>query len=158
MPLSPSILARLKYQHETVAELIDGLSEDQLKKRINPDKWSAFENIVHLVSYQPTFLTRLGRVVQENNPVFERYVADNDPLFNSFLQKPIAELLSIQETDRQAILKTISSFDEDQLLHRGRHPRFGTLTVSQWSNLFLLHEAHHLWTILQLITPFSTEA
>jgi len=81
MPLSNSILTRLRYQHEALPELIGDLTEDELKRRINPDKWSPFEHIAHLAAYQPMFLRRLGRIATEPAPSLERYVAEKDPQF-----------------------------------------------------------------------------
>ena len=48
MPLSISLTDRLQHQHETILDLIEGFTEAQLKERVVPEKWSAFENIVHL--------------------------------------------------------------------------------------------------------------
>ncbi len=158
MPLSASILTRLQYQHETVDELIAGLTEEQLKISVNPGKWSAFENIVHLVAYQPTFINRLGMILKENAPLFDRYVAENDPLFYTYLQKPLPELLGILSADRSVIICMLQDLDEEQLNRRGRHPKYGALAISQWADLFLLHEAHHLWAIVQLVSAFRSEA
>src|SRR6266700_502836 len=79
MPLSTSILTRLEHQHETVHELTKGFSEEQLRQRVNPDKWSVFQQLAHLASYQPVFLHRMQQIEQQHQPAFERYVADNDP-------------------------------------------------------------------------------
>ena len=93
MPLNLSITNRLKTQHQTVEELVKGFSEDQLKTRIYPEKWSAFEQIAHLVAYQPTFLERLHLIAHTDKPVFERYTADKDPLFHQCLDYSTKELL-----------------------------------------------------------------
>ena len=85
MPLSISVTDRLKYQHESISELIEDFSEADLKERINPEKWSVFENIAHLAAYQPTFIHRLGLMLDGKKPKFERYVADNDPVFQAIL-------------------------------------------------------------------------
>jgi hypothetical protein len=154
MPLSASILARVKYQHETVSELIEGFSESQLKQRGNPDKWSIFENIVHLASYQPSFISRLKLILEGNTPKFERYVAEKDPLFDEYLKKDLRELLEDVSANRAIIIKNLLNLNEDQLKMKGEHPKFGLMSVSQWADLFLLHEAHHLWTMEQLIGPF----
>ena len=100
MPLSASVLARLKHQHETLNELIKGLTEAQLKERINPDKWSAFENIVHLTAYQPAFFQRLQLIASRDNPLFERYAADNDPVFQQYMAYSLKELLEDLSTQR----------------------------------------------------------
>jgi len=151
MPLSISVITRLEHQHETVSELIAGLTEIQLKERVYPDKWSAFENIVHLAVYQPTFIHRLSLMLDGNKPRFERYVAENDPLFHDYLKKSLNELLKELSANRSIITARLVNLNEEELNNPGYHPKFGYITISKWANFFLLHEAHHLYTIIQLI-------
>ncbi|SRR5579871_111711 len=150
MPLSESILARLQYQHYTINELIAALTEEELKHPVNPGKWSAFDNVVHLAAYQPTFIKRINLMLNEQTPMFERYVADNDPLFHQYLKKSLPDLLNDISTDRSNIIKILRQLNEEELHCAGRHPVYGLITINSWADFFLLHEAHHLWTIFQL--------
>ena len=150
MPLSASISARLQYQHQTIAELSGNLTEEQLKLRIIPDKWSAFENIVHLTAYQPTFIQRIELMLHEENPSFERYVAENDKLFHAYLKLSLPALISNTNHDRSVIFDKLSSLSDEQLNRKGKHPKYRLLKISQWADFFLLHEAHHLWAVMQL--------
>ena len=150
MPLSDSILTRLRHQHEALPELIHGLTETTLKHRVNPDKWSAFEHIAHLAAYQAMFVGRLERLATEPTPSFQRYVAENDPGFPQYLNynlKTLLELISISATQ---ITVKLTNLKEPDLLRTGLHPRYGELTIPQWVQFFLLHEAHHLFTIFML--------
>ncbi len=150
MPLSSSILGRLKYQHETLHELIMGLSEQQLKEKLIPNKWSAFENIVHLAAYQPTFFQRMQIIVQKDNLSFERYVAEQDPLFNDYLKHTFKELMDDITAQRFLIYKSINHLSEPALRKVAVHPKFGRMNVNQWIEFFLLHEAHHLFAIFMV--------
>jgi uncharacterized damage-inducible protein DinB len=150
MHFSSSISVRLTHQHETIKELCDGLSEEQLKKRIVPGKWSCFENIAHLAAYQPLFLNRLERIMEEQEPTFERYVAEQDPLFFTCLEFPLDPLKDRISTDRSLIINKMSGFSQTEIVRTARHPKFGNMTVSEWTEFFLLHEAHHLYTIFML--------
>lgn len=150
MPLSSSALSRLQYQHETIRELVKGFDEAQLRLAVNPGKWSAFENVAHLTAYQPTFIQRMQLIEQKDNPSFERYVADNDPAFHQCTQLSIKELLDDLSTQRFIIHKHISSLNETALRRMGSHPKYGDMAISQWTEFFLLHEAHHLFTIFML--------
>ena len=150
MPLSSSVLARLKHQQETLHELIKGLTEEQLKQRVNPDKWSPFENIVHLTAYQPIFFQRLQLIEQKDNPLFERYSADNDPVFHEYKLRSLKELLEDYSTQRFLINNHIMHVSETILRREGSHPLYGRFSISQWADFFLLHEAHHLFTIFML--------
>lgn len=154
--LSDSLVTRLKFQHNTISELISACREDRLKTRQDPTKWSAFEQVVHLVAYQPTFRRRLDEILKTSSPVFERYTADNDPLFHEYLLKPLNELLSILSEDRSAINDLILSLTDEQLELTGRHQKYGLLTVTGWTEFFLLHEAHHLFAIFMLTKTVHT--
>ncbi|HVU55094.1 MAG TPA: DinB family protein [Puia sp.] len=161
MPLSASILTRLQHQHEALTELIEGLTEQQLKQRINPDKWSAFEHIAHLAAYQPMFLARLERIAAEETPsfeppAFERYVAEKDPRFHAYLGHSLEKLTHLIPIMVQAIITHLIALDDDALLRTGLHPRYGKLTVTQWTQFYLLHEAHHLFTIFMLTQDLRT--
>ncbi|HSC39705.1 MAG TPA: DinB family protein [Chitinophagaceae bacterium] len=150
MPLSASILGRLEHQHETVHELIKGFPEQQLKHRVNPDKWSAFEQLVHLAAYQPVFQHRMVQVEQQHQPAFERYVADNDPVFHTSLARTVKELEDDIATQRFIIYNHIRRLNETSLRRTALHPKYGELTVVQWTEFFLLHESHHLFAIFML--------
>ena len=147
MPLSPSVLARLQYQHQTIDELIAGMNEEELKHRVNPDKWSVFENMVHLAAYQPVFIQRIHLILNEHEPLFERYVAENDPVFHQYLQKSLKGLSDDISSARLSIVNSLKQLNEQQLNRSGRHKAYGLIRLSEWADFFLLHEAHHLWTI-----------
>ena len=151
MILSASITNRLQFQHHTIEELIDGYNEKQLKERSVPDKWSVFENIVYLVTYQMVFQQRMGKMLVQHRPTFEKYVAENDPSFNKYLQRPLQELLQSLHEVRKQIFQQLNDLSADQLSSVGLHPIYGTMSLVQWIDFFLLHEAHHLFTMFKLL-------
>jgi hypothetical protein len=151
MPLSSSIAARLQYQHQTIREIISDLPDSDLRREINPGKWSAHANIAHLAAYQPVFIGRLERINHEPSLTFGRYVAEEDPLFPGYLDRPSSALLDQIDTDRSRILAIFNSGGETFLTRTASHPRFGLLTVTDWTEFFLLHEAHHLYTLFSLV-------
>lgn len=159
MPLSSSIASRLQYQHQAIREIVAGLPEDFLRQAIIPGKWSAHANIAHLAAYQPVFIDRLERISREPSPAFGRYVAEEDPLFTGCLARPVSYLLDQIDTDRETILAICGGQGEDFLAKTASHPKFGLLTVVGWMEFFVLHEAHHLFTIFSLVhSPGSTRA
>ncbi|MHA4809250.1 DinB family protein [Flavitalea flava] len=151
MPLSPAILTRLQYQQQTIFSLIGDLNETQLKKRVNPEKWSTFENIAHLAAYQPVFIRRMERISCEQSPLFERYVAEKDPLFPAYLEKSLEELIADIQDKRTLILDRLTGLNDAELERMGRHPKYGLFSTSLWAEFFLLHESHHLYTIFILV-------
>ena len=153
--MSPSIKSRLQYQHQTINELIEGLSEEQLRVRLVAGKWSAMENIAHLARYQEIFRERIDIICKATKPTFERYIAEHDPGFEVFVNKSLPVVLHSLFTLRGHIYQHLTLLTDTQILQVGVHPTFGILSISQWTEFFLLHEAHHLFTIFKLLSEFQ---
>jgi uncharacterized damage-inducible protein DinB len=148
--LPSSVSTRLQYQHKSLIDIIDGLSDEQIRQHVNPGKWSIFENIVHLQTYQHAFIARTRRILDEDNPVFERYTAEADPVFHDNCSKSSREIMQDLITVRKEMSAGILSFTDSDFKKTGEHPVFGKMTLPQWLNFFLLHEAHHLFTIFKM--------
>lgn len=150
MTLPSSITTRLEYQHKSLLDIIEGISDEQVRRQIIPGKWSVFENIVHLATYQHTFIRRVRQVLEENNPVFTVYTAESDPLFHENLSKSTREIIQDLLSVRKEITSGILSFKEADYTRTAVHPTYGQMDLIKWLNFFLLHEAHHLFTIFKL--------
>jgi hypothetical protein len=151
MSLPQTTLDRLKTQHEVIEVLISGLSEKELQLRPIPDKWSVHENIAHLACYQPRVIARTEKILVEDNPAFEGYIPENDPEFTKFLSMSVEESLAHQKEKRTEIVNLITNLSDEQMNRTGTHSKFGKMNLVEWTEFFLLHEAHHIYTIFKLI-------
>lgn len=150
MHVPSSVSTRLEYQHKSLLDLIEGLSDDQIRRQVEPGKWSIFENIVHLQTYQHTFIRRVRKILEEENPVFTAYVAEADPLFHDNCTKSSREVIQDLLATRKELAAGILSFKETDFTRSATHPKYGPMNLLLWLNFFLLHEAHHLFTIFKL--------
>jgi uncharacterized damage-inducible protein DinB len=157
MPLPSSITTRLHYQHKSLIDLIEDLSDEQIRRHIIAGKWSIFENIVHLATYQHAFFQRVNKILSEENPEFQRYTAESDPLFLDNCLKPTREIMQDLITTRRELNEYILALNDEKIQRRGRHPLFGNMTMTQWLTFFLLHEAHHLFTVFKLAPELRKE-
>ena len=155
LPLS--ITTRLESQHESLFDLVQGLTDEQIRRQVIPGKWSVFENIVHLATYQYEFIARVHKIMGEGNPKFSRYVAESDPLFYDNCTKPTEEMIQDLVRTRKKLSKEILSLNDKNLQRTGEHPVFGKMNMIQWLHFFLLHEAHHLFTIFKLASGMRHE-
>ena len=151
MSLPQTTLERLKTQHEVIEVLISGLSDEELRLRPIPDKWSVHENIAHLTCYQPRVLARTKKILSEDIPSFESYIPEEDPNFSQFLSISVEELLTHLESIRIELVKLVSNLGDEQLKRTGTHSKFGKMNILEWTEFFLLHEAHHIYTIFKLV-------
>ena len=150
MTIYPSLLDRLKSQHLAINEIIKTVGTVRLTTRPQPGKWNIHDNIAHLAKYQPFFAARISDILVNNEKMYERYQAENDPEFETWRSWSTFDLLQRLYTDRTMIFKMITGLNEEQLKRVGVHKKFGRLTIPGWTEFFLLHEAHHIFTIFRL--------
>ena len=150
MEMQSYLSTRLHYQHKALLDIIDGLSDELIRRQLIPGKWSIFENIVHLQTYQHVFCARMKKILEENNPSFPRYSADTDPAFLENCGKTTREIMGNLITTRKEMATGSLSLKEKDLERTGTHPVFGTMNITQWLNFFLLHEAHHIFTVFKM--------
>lgn len=146
----PSLAERLKNQHTAIQPIIEKLDDRQLHYHSEPGKWSIHDNITHLAKYQPIFSERISTMLTTDNPSFGRYRADDDHGFHIWREFSTGKLVEKMDAERERIHQKITGLSQTQLERTGNHPRYGKLTVTEWTEFFLLHEAHHIFTIFQL--------
>ena len=143
-------MQRLRCQHECLNVLLEVPDRQILVKRPAPEKWHIVDQVAHLVAYQHVFAGRIHEILCQDNPAFPRYVGDNDPLFLERRNESPDDLLVDLSADRQYLYEWICSLEPDQLRRTATHPVYGERSLLLWSEFFLLHEAHHCFTIFKL--------
>jgi uncharacterized damage-inducible protein DinB len=145
MNLPESIRHRLETQLEALETVLAGATPVLLEARPPSGDWSARENLAHLARHATVFLERLELIVGEDTPRLGRYRAEDDPDSPLWSGLPTDEVVRRLRDARHRLLAWASALTEEQLGRKGLHPSFGAMTIPQWLNFFLLHEAHHLY-------------
>src|SRR3954464_15864921 len=145
-----SLVQRMIDQPDALTLLLHDLAEQQIRSRPIPDKWSIYENLVHLARYHEIFKDRMEQIDRNASPIFQQYKAENDKGFYDWQQRSFIELMNDFRKDRHELNNYFASLSLEQIHKTGRHPIYGLINVEGWTELFLLHEAHHFWTIAKL--------
>jgi uncharacterized damage-inducible protein DinB len=138
---------RLATQLVALDLILRGATEDAMNRRPKQGKWSAHENLAHLARYQEIFLQRLERMLREDAPQLSRYRAEEDPEWPRCVGVPTEEILSRMIERRRELIERVNSLAPGDLTRTGVHSKMGELTIPEWLEFFLTHEAHHLYTI-----------
>jgi hypothetical protein len=146
-----SQLVRLKTQLASVKILFAGASEERIDRRPVSGKWSARENLAHIGRYHEIFLERLRRILAETSPQFARYRAEEDPGWQEWASRPFGEIRNQLTVLRLKLISRIESVEPSDYARVGIHASFGEMPLSLWLEFFLVHEAHHLYVILQRV-------
>ena len=145
---SASVQSRLETQLEALDVVLVGTTPALLDWRPASGDWSARENLAHLARHGTVFLERLDRILREETPRLGRYSAEDDPEWPQWSGLPLDEVLRRLKDARRRLLAWVGAVSNDQLSRKGFHPSFGAMTIPQWLEFFLLHEAHHLYTAM----------
>jgi uncharacterized damage-inducible protein DinB len=134
-----------------LAVTLNGISMETLNAKPIPGKWSAHEQLAHLARYHQIFLQRIDRILSEQAPEFPRYRAEDDPEWPKWKSLPTPQLLVRISSMRAKLMARLRSLSEEDFERTGVHSKFGTMNLSLWLEFFLVHEAHHLYVVLQLV-------
>ena len=134
-----------------LAVSLSGVSLETLSANVVPGKWSAHQQIAHLARYHQIFLQRIERILTEQAPEFPRYRAEEDPEWPAWSGLPTPQLLVRISSMRAKLMARLRSLSGEDFERTGVHPKFGVMSLALWLEFFLVHEAHHLYGILQLV-------
>jgi hypothetical protein len=148
--LSESLQCRLAGQLDGLDWVSAPEAAGRIDRRPAPDQWSAREHLAHLACYHQRSLERLRAILATNRPVFHRYRAEDDPDWPAWQRLTAAESLERMRGLRRELIGWVGSRSDSELGRVGVHPVFGELTVAHWLEFFLVHEAHHLYTVMSL--------
>ena len=149
MALPTATMQRLRTQLDCSPILMAGAAAGAMDRKPASGKWSARENLAHLARYEGIFLERVSRILTESDPVFPGYKAEEDAQWPQWSSLPSDEILKRLQAQRATMVERFTGLGDAELTRSGVHSRFGKLTLLQWLEFFLLHEAHHLLAVLQ---------
>ncbi|MGL5888697.1 MAG: DinB family protein [Bacteroidia bacterium] len=143
---------RFATQHLMLDGLLQHATDRELREPITHGKWSVHEQLAHLGRYQEVFAERINDIVSNSAPAFPRYVADADPEFARWKRRAVKVNFDMLKTQRNLLVARFKTLGATTLSRTGIHPVYGRLTITEWVEFFLLHEAHHLFAIFKAIT------
>lgn len=148
--MSLSIKERLVSQHKGIEPILGIINSKRISLRPDAEKWNIHDNVAHLVRYQQVYIERVQQTLEEEEPFFGQYSADNDGDFEYWRSTDMAHLLEQLEADRRVLYDLLISLSEGQNNRLAMHKKYGSHNIIQWTEFFLLHEAHHILTIFKL--------
>jgi DinB superfamily len=145
MSPAETLAPRLATQLESLKLVLNGVTEMAVRARPKSGKWSAHENLAHLVQHHRATLGRIRRILAEDRPELPSYRAENDPEWPGQAAAGTEEVRLKLLAARQEMITLTAGLSPQQWLRIGIHPTFGPMTLAEWLDFFLIHEAHHLY-------------
>jgi hypothetical protein len=153
--MHPSSFARLQRCQSQLSgfleQALQGVTVEAILQPPAFGKWSANEHLAHLARYHEIFLERVDRILKEDKPVFTRYRAEEDPQWERCRRLAYKEVAAELAAGREKLITRLKGLSDSDYERIGIHSKFGEMALALWLEFFLVHEAHHLYTVMQLV-------
>jgi hypothetical protein len=149
LALAPTTLVRLERQLEALPTILGSAGPEALRRKPAAGGWSALENLAHLGRHHEVLLERLTRIRAEDAPPLPAYRAESDPEWPRWRALSTDQVLDRLRALRAELVALVRALDASDLARTGRHSSLGPLTVAEWLEFFLVHEAHHLYVAMK---------
>ena len=144
------IMERVKALPDRVAAEIEGLSEDELRRRSADGAWSIKEVCGHLCDDSEVWRRRLYMMITQTDPVLPAYDQEALVREHAYQDADIAAVLGDFKRLRLDMVENLSTLARDGWERTGQHPDWGRLTVRGGMEWMVQHTEEHLGQIREL--------
>ncbi len=139
---------------DTLTSLLTGLSPEWLRNNEGENTWSAYDVMGHLIHGEKTdWMVRVRKVLSEHgNKTFEPF--DRFAQMNLPQDRPMEDLLEEFKDLRTANLSALRKLkiSESFYTHKGIHPNFGEVSLSQLLSTWTVHDLGHIGQIVRVMS------
>lgn len=140
-----ALIGRLQLQLGGFLRRLAGIDEARWRWRPSPATWSAIENVAHVARHLDVFLQRIDRLVAERAISVVPYDAALDPDWEAWRGLSVPATLDRLRSLHERLEARVRTLTPDDWTTCGTHARMGRLTLDEWVEFVLLHEAHHFY-------------
>jgi hypothetical protein len=142
--VNPRLIDEYEAGPAKLRKAVAGLSDKQVKTRVEPGKWSILEVVVHLADSDAIAIDRMKRILIEDNPtlLYADETAYVDKLFTH--EQSLADALELMEVGRRQWARVLRKLPADAWQRVGTHNKRGKLALSHFVEDYIKHVDHHL--------------
>ena len=144
----------LEIQRETpirLAEMIDGLSAEQLTLRPASDKWSIVEILAHMAEDELASSWRYRQMIEHNGATLQGFDQDLWATLGSYGNWNARDALEMFRLLREANLRMLTALSTEQWERSGNHVQRGTITIRELARHMAGHDINHITQLERLI-------
>ncbi len=152
------ILAQLDSFPLTLEALLGGLPESLTQQNEGPHTWTVRQIVVHLIHAEHTdWLPRIRMILEfQDSRTFEPFVRATQQNDSASMVELLREFRKIREANVQQV--RAFTLTPEQLALPGRHPAFGSVTMSQLMATWAVHDLTHLHQLSRVLAYPLREA
>ena len=146
-----AIITALENAPALILPLVREVPEDVLKRRPQPEKWSAHEHACHLAEVHPLFFKRLELMLNEERPRLQMYNPDEAMEKGALLKVELSEALERFARDRERLVELLKDLTEDEWLREALHEEYNHYSVLIMFRHVAMHDMLHAYRIEELL-------
>jgi uncharacterized damage-inducible protein DinB len=149
--LLPNLCARLRGTPARLEELVVGRAAEILTRK-EQGKWSAQEQVGHLLDLEPLWLARVEDYVKGSDGLTPTDLANRKTDEANHNERSLEQILAKFRAARMSLLQRVDELDPSLLSRAIPHPRLKT-PMQLLDHLFFVaeHDDHHLARIWELV-------
>lgn len=151
MENSNPLVTELGRLPERVAGLLDGRSEDELRRRPGDGMWSAKEIAYHLCDAARIYHERLFLLTTHERPLLPAYDEAELARDKDYQEADSAAILPELRSWREETVYLLSGLSADAWERDATHEEIGEINLVQLAAHMVEHEAGHLRDLRQLL-------
>ena len=138
---------------ERLAQLIEGVSTSEMRRRTAPDKWSVSEIIAHLADGEIVGGFRVRFILGSPGSPVVAYDQDKWVTSGHYDKRDPQKSVELFRVLREANLALLESLKPEQWKHYGIHSERGQESIEHIVRMFAGHDLNHLQQIEKILAP-----
>jgi hypothetical protein len=138
---------------ERLAQLIEGVSTSELRRRSAPDKWSVSEIIAHLADGEIVGGFRVRFILGSPGSPVVAYDQDKWVTSGHYDKRDPQKSVELFRVLREANLALLESLQPEQWKQYGMHSERGKESIEHIAGMFAGHDGNHLQQIEKIRAP-----
>jgi len=144
------LLEKLRDTPKAVASLLQGVSDEALRRRPAPGKWSMLEIACHLRDVEQLFLERYAKIANHERPALRMMNQDQLAGVLKYNEDDSAMIMQEFKASRAETIGLLYGLAYQSWQRVGLHPKRGEFTIANQVDLHVNHDTNHLNQIRSL--------
>lgn len=127
---------------QAVVDIVQGLTDDELDARPDPNEWTVREIVHHLGDSELRAALRIRQLLAEDQPTVQGY---DEPEYARRLHydRPISASLELMRASRASTTELLDRMTEDDWSRAGTHTESGPYSAEDWLRIYASHAFDH---------------
>ncbi len=143
-------IRRMERLADDAAQIVGGLSEDQLDTPYRSGGWTVRQLIHHLADSHINAYTRVRLLLTEEHPTVKPYDQDRWAELRDARTLPVSVSIALLGPLQRRLAEAFRNAGPDDWRRTARHPEHGSITLQQFLDEYAWHGHHHLEQIAAL--------